>query len=173
MKFFFAIILIVLSSCSDTTFEKEVDIDELIQSNNYRTIEVDSTFQISFPQRFSKTESISDNAIVQFNDLSREEHLIIVNDEPNDFDLKETLKEITTINAITNEKIDSSENDKFEVERYTCDVSQNSFLGEYSFWLTRFKNSRVSYTLCLWTTTKNKEQFSKDVNNIERTFSLL
>lgn len=175
MKYLFAIVLIALCSCSNSYIDKKVEVDQLVLENNYRTIEVDSLFQLSFPSCFSKTKNLSESAILQFNDLSREEHLLVFNtsDDSNSVSLVAMLNEIVRLKKITNENKSESEYDGFSVDRYSCNVSTDSSLEDYSYWLIRFNWSTVSYTICLWTTKDNKDQFNKDVNLIERAFYVM
>ena len=174
MRYIFVIVLFVISSCSNSAAKKKIDVGQLIEENNYRTITVDSLFQISFPERFTKTAHLSEDAILQFNDLSSEEHLIVLN-ESNDsiaVTLKDKMSQVFNVKELTNGRTSISVNSEMSIENYSCDVLSASQIGEYSYWLTRFKWSSKSYIVCRWTLKRKKEQFTKDAKLIEKTFVL-
>jgi len=175
MKYLFAIVLIVLSGCSNSPTQNKIDVNQLIRENNLRTITVDSLFEISFPQRFTKTEHLSEIAILQFNDLSSEEHLIILNSGADSvtISLKDKIHEIVRVNEMTNTEQNNFKLKGVSIENYGCDVSVNNSLEEYSYWLTRFKWSSESYTVCRWTLKENKENFIKDANLMRETIQVL
>lgn len=175
MKYVFSIALIVLSGCSTktvNTVENKIDVNQLIELNNYRTVEVDSLFQISFPSNFSRTKSLSEDAILQFNNLSSEEHLMIfnTNGDSDTVSLKEKLKLEIKLTDIKNEVTETSEYEGLFIENYSCDVSISSSIDGYSYWLTRYNWSSNSYMICRWTLQNNKKQFEKDASLIGKTF---
>jgi len=175
MKFIFVIVLFVISSCSELPLEKKVDLNQLIEENNFRTITVDSLFQISFPERLTKTALLSEDAILQFNDLSCEEHFIVLNSAADSItvSLEDKLNEIVRANEISNVQKSSFENEGVSIENYICDVSIKSSLEEYTYWITRFKWSTKRYIICRWTLKNNKGHFIKDANLIEKTFQIV
>jgi len=175
MKYVFSIVLIVLSGCSTktvNTVENKIDVNQLIELNNYRTVNVDSLFQISFPSNFTRTNCLSEDAILQFNDLSREEHLVIFNTSGNSdtVSLKEKLKLEMKLTDIKNEVTETSEYEGLFIENYSCDVSLSNSIVGYSYWLTRYNWSSNSYLIFRWTLHNNKKQFEEDASLIGKTF---
>jgi len=178
MKYVYGFVIIVLLGCSNNsikTIENKIDVNQLIELNNFRSIKVDSLFQISFPKSFTRTEYLSEEAILQFNNLSKEQHLVILNEDDNSdrIELKELLGQIVSIIECTNEKTNSSDQGGMSLEQYSCDAKGISSVEEYSYWVTRFSWLSESYIVCRWTLKSQKEQFINEAKLIEQTFVLI
>ncbi len=178
MKYVYGFVIIILLGCSSNsieTIENKIDVNQLIELNNFRSIKVDSLFQISFPKSFTPTKYLSEEAILQFNNLSKEQHLVILNEHENSnrIELKELLGKIVSIIECTNEKTNSSDQEGMSLEQYSCDAKGISSIEEYSYWVTRFRWLSESYIVCRWTLKSQKEEFINEAKLIEQSVVLI
>ena len=169
-KYFLILSLLLFFSCKRPEQSRKDDVQSAIITQGFKTIDVDSLFQISFPKSFSRTKTLSEEAIVQYNDLCKEEHFILIKSEKTNLSMLEELRQIQSFSKISNQKeeMDIVSNDT--IESLICGVYSSNSKDQYSYWLTRYKTTSSNYLLCRWTTKKNENDFRDDAKLIGDAF---
>lgn len=169
-NYFLILSLLLFFSCRESEQPNKNDIQSVVIAKDFKTVDVDSSFQISFPRSFSKSNILFEEAILQYNDLYNDQHFILIKSEKTRLTLLEEFRQIRSFSKILNQRSDVDVVRNDTVENLSCHIYYSNSREQYSYWLTRYKCALNNYILCRWTTKKNESEFIDDAKLIGESF---